>query len=409
MCYTSALSDYIKGFKKYGRKIWLTEYACWDQNNITLAMQKNYMKGSIDYLENDTMIFRYSWFAGNRAGAYPYLSIYAPVSGQLTELGQFYATYKAYVPDTSYYTPVPERIEAEHYSAMSGISTEPVTDFDGVENVGWIDAGDWLEYNIDVPSEGNGYVYFRVACTATTSIIIKVDGQSADTLKVPNSGGWQNWKTLSLQTSLPQGKHKLTLYAPTGGFNLNWLRISDHANTVPAVNAGDDQTIYLPVDTTILYATGTDPDGDTLYYKWTKTSGPATFTISSPESATTDITGLVKGKYYFKVVVSDGTETATDQVIVNVASAVGLESDPPGTNMVFPNPVRDLLYIRNGDVYGTTELILTDPSGRLMMNKTFPEGRDLLELDISPLISGYYILRIIRASGTSVHLLLKTE
>jgi hypothetical protein len=192
-------------------------------------MQKDLMKGSIDFLENDTMIFRYAWFTGNRSGAFPYLDIFAPQSGKLTELGQFYVSYKAFNPDTSYYTPIPERIEAEHYSTMSGIATQTVSDFDGIDDVGWIDAGDWLEYNIDVPSAGSYFVYFRISSNAATSVILKVDGQNTDTLTVPSSGGWQNWKTLLTQTYLPVGKHKLRVYAQKANFNLNWIRISDHA------------------------------------------------------------------------------------------------------------------------------------------------------------------------------------
>lgn len=407
MCYTVALSSYIDGFKKYGKKIWLTEYACWDQANISLTMQKNLMKGSIDYLENDTMVFRYAWFTGNRSGAYPYLDIYAPQSGKLTELGQFYVTYKAYIPDTSFYTLVPERIEAEHYSTMSGISTEAVTDFDGVDNVGWIDAGDWLEYNIDVPSEGTFYVYFRISSNAATSVILKVDGQNTDTLKVPTSGGWQNWKTLGIQTDLPAGKHKLMVFAPTGSFNLNWIRISDHVNTAPTINAGADQIITLPENTASLLGIGTDIDGDTLQYKWTKISGPASSVINNPISATTDVTDLVKGKYIFKVVVSDGTEIASDQVVVNVVFAVGQEDAKPATNKIYPNPVENLLYISNTGFSGKTEVALTDPLGRLMVTQTFPEGSNLLELDLSTFMHGYYILKIIRESNTNIYSIIK--
>ena len=408
MCYTTALSSYIDGFKKYGKKIWLTEYACWDQNNITLAMQKNLMRSSIDYMENDTMIFRYSWFAGPRSSVtYPYLSIYAPAKGQLTELGQLYVSYKAYIPDTSAYTIIPARIEAEKYSSMSGIFTETVNDFDGTDNVGWIDAGDWLEYNIDIPSERQWYIYFRISSNTNSSIIFRLDGQNTDTLKVPTSGGWQNWKTLGTQTALPAGKHRLMLYTPTGSFNLNWLRISDHANAAPAVNAGTDQTIYLPADSTFLSATGNDADGDTLLYKWTKVSGPADFMIENPDSAKTIVTGLVKGKYTFRVVVSDGTETAIDQVIVNVLSTTGLDENKDEAGSVYPNPAENILFIRGEGFQGKTEVILTDASGRLMIRRIYNDRSDILEIDLSSLLHGYYILKVIRESDTCTYPIIK--
>jgi hypothetical protein len=405
MCYTGALTGYIDGFKKYGRKIWLTEYACWDQSNITFEMQKNLMKGSIDYLENDTMVFRYSWFTGNRSGAYPYLDIYAPQSGKLTELGQFYVSYRAFVPDTSYYTPVPERIEAEHFTSMFGIATEPVTDFDGGDDVGWIDAGDWLEYNIDVPAAASYYVYFRVSANASTSIILKIDGVNKDTLKIPSSGGYQNWKTLSLQTGLPAGNHKLRIFAPTGKFNLNWLRISDHPNTAPTINAGADQLITLPENTTSLVGVGNDIDGDTLHYKWTKVSGPASYVISSPASVNTNVTGLVKGKYIFNLTISDGTETAFDRVAVDVVFAVGTATIDE--DQIYPNPVGDKLFIQNHGYSGKTVVSLTDPSGRLIVTKIFSEGSGILELDFSAFMHGFYILKIGRDAKTSLHSIIK--
>lgn len=406
MCYSGALSGYVESFKKYGKKIWLTEYACWDQPNITLAMQKSYMKSSIDYLENDTMVFRYSWFTGNRSGAYPYLDIYAPQSGKLTELGKFYVTYRAFVPDTSWYNPIPARIEAEHYTTMSGISTETVSDFDGVDDVGWIDAGDWLEYNIDVPSEGMYYVYFRISSNATTSIILKVDGLNTDTLKVPSSGGWQNWKTLGIRTKFPAGKHKLRAFAPTGGFNLNWIRISDHENTAPTVNAGADQVIYLPENDATLVATGDDTDSDLLQYLWTKVSGPACV-INSPSEAITNITGLVKGKYTFNLAVSDGTVVVADRVVVDVIFATGITEESAEAARIYPNPVENVLHIQNPGFPGITELLLTDSSGRLLITKISPGGNEQLEMDLTSVKHGFYILKIKRNSETFIHPIIK--
>ena len=406
MCYTGALSSYIDGFKKYGKKIWLTEYACWDQSNITLTMQKNLMKGSIDYLENDTMVFRYAWFTGNRSGAYPYLDIYAPQSGKLTELGQFYVDYKAFVPDTNYFATVPVRIEAEHYSKMKGISTEAVTDFDGVDNVGWIDPGDWLEYNIDIPATGDYYIYFRISSNAATSIILKIDGQNSDTLIVPYSGGWQSWKTLGLVTELPEGKHSLMAYAPSGNFNLNWIRISDHPNTPPVVFAGDDQLITLPSSANLV-AIGSDNENDILKYKWTKISGPATFTLTGPNSDNTDVTNLVKGKYTFRVTVSDGTDLAYDQVLIDAAYAVGMDDADYELQKVYPNPVVNTLFVQNYGLSENTVLTISDPTGRQLFTREFTGHNSILEVDMSSFKNGFYILKVSRDSESFVQPVIK--
>jgi len=44
---------------------------------------------------------------------------------------------------------VPGMVQAENYINMSGIQTEDTGDADGGRNVGWIDNGDWMDYNIN--------------------------------------------------------------------------------------------------------------------------------------------------------------------------------------------------------------------------------------------------------------------
>jgi len=406
MCYTSALSNYIDDFKKYGKKIWLTEFACWDQATITLTMQKSYLKSAIDYLENDTMIFRYSWFTGDRSGAFPYMDIYAPQSGQLTELGQFYVDYRAYVPDTSFYREVPSRFEAEHFTSMYGTANEMVTDFDGEENVGYIDANDWLEYNINLSDSAEYFLYFRIASTASSSIILQVDGVNTDTLKFASTGGWQSWKTFSLQTALPSGKHKLRAFTPSGKFNLNWIRISDHANTIPSISAGEDQIVTIPLNSTTLQASATDSEGDVLRYKWTKISGPAC-TIESPTQENTVVTGLVKGKYTFNLTVSDSTEIISDKIIVDVIFATDIENSRNDKFILYPNPVENILFIKNPGVVSKTEISVYDPAGRLVLRKVYPIVNEDIQIDVTSLKKGYYIIKISSDKETKIQSIIK--
>ena len=60
-------------------------------------------------------------------------------------------------------------IEAEDFDVMSGVRTESTSDADGGINVGWIDEGDYLEYEIDVPASGTYQFDFRVASKSETS------------------------------------------------------------------------------------------------------------------------------------------------------------------------------------------------------------------------------------------------
>jgi hypothetical protein len=94
-------------------------------------------------------------------------------------------------------------------------------------------------------------------------------------------------------------------------------------NQSPVANAGPDINIVLPVSSTKLDGSQSkDPEGKITKYSWTKTSGPANFTLAKPAEAASDVTNLIAGIYTFKLTVTDdkGLEHA-DEVIVNVKAA----------------------------------------------------------------------------------------
>lgn len=116
----------------------------------------------------------------------------------------------------------PVKIEAESYSAMYGIKTEACTE--GTLNVGWIDVGDWLEYRFNAPAATQYKVDFRVASQfATGKFDMMADGQYKTTLFPPNTGGWQNWTTITATVNLPAGNQTIRLNMTGPSFNLNWL------------------------------------------------------------------------------------------------------------------------------------------------------------------------------------------
>lgn len=122
---------------------------------------------------------------------------------------------------------------------MSGVRTESTSDADGGINVGWIDEGDYLEYEIDVPASGTYQFDFRVASKSETS---KFDFYQDDT-KLSNvnkaaTGGWQTWVTTSKTVDLVEGSSTLKLLATGSGWNINWISITliDIASTIIVEN-----------------------------------------------------------------------------------------------------------------------------------------------------------------------------
>ena len=112
--------------------------------------------------------------------------------------------------------------------------------------------------------------------------------------------------------------NNFTLPAWSSTIMLDTLAITP--NVPPTANAGPDKTITLPVNSTSVTGSGTDPDGVIAAYRWVQISGPNTATISSPNTATTNVTGLIQGTYTLRFRVTDNSgDTAVDfmQIIVN--------------------------------------------------------------------------------------------
>ncbi len=119
---------------------------------------------------------------------------------------------------------LPCRVEAEFYNSMSGIQTENTTDSGGGLNVGWIDAGDYMDYTIAVPSSGTYQVDMRIAAQSTAGQLQLKNGSTVlKTIDVPVTGGWQTWRTITTTVTLPRSRFILRVVAVKGGFNLNYL------------------------------------------------------------------------------------------------------------------------------------------------------------------------------------------
>ena len=120
-------------------------------------------------------------------------------------------------------------IEAESYTAMNGVQLEATTDTGGGQNVGWIDANDWLAYaNITLPTSGNYKVEYRVASPSGSTLSLDLNAGTIQLgqLAIPATGGWQSWQTISHTVSITAGTYSLGVFAPQGGWNINWIKIT---------------------------------------------------------------------------------------------------------------------------------------------------------------------------------------
>lgn len=93
-------------------------------------------------------------------------------------------------------------------------------------------------------------------------------------------------------------------------------------NNNPSANAGSDQGINYPAATSAtLSGSASDADGTVASHTWTKVSGPAGGTITSPSNYTTTVTSLIPGVYVFRLTAVDNLgATGADDVQITVTN-----------------------------------------------------------------------------------------
>ena len=121
-------------------------------------------------------------------------------------------------------------IEAEDYVDMSGIGIENCTE--GGQNLAYIDANDWMEYNVSVPYDGQYNFDARISCAVSEGATLEIyeDGISVGSMTFTQTGGWQNWNTISTTVNLTKGTHTIRINVSSGGWNVNWFEISNNAS-----------------------------------------------------------------------------------------------------------------------------------------------------------------------------------
>ncbi len=127
------------------------------------------------------------------------------------------------------------------YRPTEGVDIESTTDTGGGYDVGWTKAGEYLKYSINVANTGSYDFAFDVAAASSNGTFhVEIDDANVTgTLAMPNTGGWQVWKTVSMSgVHLDAGNHilKLVMYANgSSGFvgNFNYIAIKPSAVQPP--------------------------------------------------------------------------------------------------------------------------------------------------------------------------------
>jgi len=103
---------------------------------------------------------------------------------------------------------------------------------DGGYNVGWVSAGEWLAYSVNVQAAGSYLLQARVAAPAAGAAFhVEFGGVNVTgPLMMPATGDWQTWMTIAKVVTLGAGPQVARVVFDTAGpssfGNLNWVRVA---------------------------------------------------------------------------------------------------------------------------------------------------------------------------------------
>ncbi|PLX12671.1 MAG: hypothetical protein C0597_12775 [Marinilabiliales bacterium] len=121
---------------------------------------------------------------------------------------------------------IPGKVEAEDYIEMSGIQTEACSDDGNGLNVGYIESGDWMKYNINVTQEGLYNLRARISGYNEGILSIIFNDSIEASLNYLSTNGWQNWQDFSTEIYLQEGNNEMLVKARSNAFNINYFDFS---------------------------------------------------------------------------------------------------------------------------------------------------------------------------------------
>jgi predicted esterase len=175
-------------------------------------------------------------------------------------------------------------------------------------------------------------------------------------------------------------------------------------NQPPLANAGSNQTLTLPTNSTFLYGSGSyDPGGGSITgYQWTQQSGPSNATITPISTTNVEVKDMIAGTYVFKLTCTDNqgaTGSATVQVVVTstIAPPPSGNTPPvavPGSNQTIALPTNSV-FLQGSGSYDSggwiTDYEWIQQSGPSQATITYLSASNI---EAKNLVAGTYVFKL---------------
>lgn len=307
------------------------------------------------------------------------------------------------------------------------VDIEATNDTGGGYNVGWIDANEWLAFDIDATASSNLYdIDFRVASPSGGSTFhLEIDGTDVTgSIAAPATGSWQSFQTVTAEdVSISTGSHELRIVFESSGMNLNYIEaIATTGSNPPGGNCTEDgpngdYTVAFdgdPTDPTITFIPGENGVGNPTAILYYSTDANATFpgygiTPNTPFS----LSNVSDGEtvyFYFTYSVPEGGErnSAASPHAFTVGQCVGGSSSRVLSNsdelknalLLYPNPADNFVNVQYVGNEKLERYEVIDLVGKVQQVGKFKDNGQL-RINTNNLKAGTYLIKVSTVEGNT--------
>ncbi|MDA9773738.1 cellulase family glycosylhydrolase [Saprospiraceae bacterium] len=220
---------------------------------------------------------------------------------------------------------IPGRIEAEEFFAHEGIELESASDIGGGQNIGYLDVGDYADYDVFVETTGIYSISYRNASDGhsggLTMQLIDSEGmiQNIQTVVFESSGGWQEWQTTSFEANVPSGRYTLRLLITKNQFNLNWFDFNIISSSSDTDIAKINFTISPNPTISNITITGNLKTAQNVDLQLLNMNGTIikqqSYFSAEHISKEMNLDGISSGIYLIKMITGDGSQSVRKVII----------------------------------------------------------------------------------------------
>ena len=285
----------------------------------------------------------------------------------------------------------------------------------GNPDVGWIVAGEWIQYLIHVTQDNLYAIKVRNGSASTLASIgplhFIINGAERGTLAVTKTGAWGTFHDQVAYLNLTTADTLLRLEFGNGDFNIS--DISFFIDTVPPsviITSTPVDTVTGDFKITMTFSekvTGfTESDLNIINgiskAGSFKTANNIVFTDTITPGSVGKVTIGIDANVCTDLGLNENIAAIPDTVVYVLPTAI--ENSPVSSVNFYPNPVQGVLYYNITGYSGTAELSIYDMVGSLVYVNTFNDA--VGNIDMSSFRTGAYILKVKMGNNVLVKKLL---